>query len=250
MEKYVEGIRFLPGATDILVVAPHGPIVDGEYYNDVRTGVIAEKIQRELGCCAIVNDRFVKPTMETARSTGDFRLDLFRTDHGGKVPGYLERIKELVHQDGKTLVLWVHGISDKFAVERGREHIENGLFSGEPEGLHALVGYGQGGDPKTGDANDSLTASRSTVEAFCEKLSSQGMTTIPTRPEASNYRGRDTKRLNQWFVRSGYGFSRVESMQLEIRERGFRDSMGSAGKCGETVARALAGLFRKAGADA
>ncbi len=230
----------MEGTTEILIVAPHGPIINGEYLNDARTGIIAEKIQRELGCTAIINDRFVKPAAEAPRSRADFRLDLFRTDHGRKVSGYLDQIKGIVDQDGKTLVLWVHGISDKFAIERGMEHIEKGLFSGKPGELHALVGYGQGGDPKTGEENDSLTASRSSVEAFCEKLSSQGMTTIPTHPEASNYRGRDGKRLNQWFVRSGYGFERVESMQLEIGERGFRDSVENAKRCGEVVARALA----------
>ena len=50
MIKEYEGIRFLAGTTDILIAAPHAPIIDGVYQNDARTGIIAEEIQRELGC--------------------------------------------------------------------------------------------------------------------------------------------------------------------------------------------------------
>ena len=39
-----DGVRFIPGSTDILIVAPHSPIIKGEYQNDRRTGIIAEKI--------------------------------------------------------------------------------------------------------------------------------------------------------------------------------------------------------------
>ncbi len=234
------GIRFLPGEGGILAVAPHGPVIDDVYENDKRTGVVAERVRERLGCCALINDRFVKPAGDIAKSFENFRLDLFRIDHGGKVLGYLERIREVVAgHEGKTLVLWVHGISDEFALMRGREHVEKGSFAKAPEDLHALVGFGQGGDPKTGDRRARYTAARHRVEKFCESLTAAGMNTIPTHPESSNYRGRDSKRLNQWFVQSGYGLDAVESIQLEIRERGFRDTVENAKKCGDIVAQAL-----------
>lgn len=70
------------------------------------------------------------------------------------------------------------------------------------------------------------------------------MTTLPTHPEAWNYRGRDAKRLNQWFGQLGYGFDTVESLQLEIKEKGFRDSKPNALQAGQRIAQALAKTWR------
>jgi hypothetical protein len=236
------GIRFIPGSTDNLIVAPHGPVIDGEYQNDLRTGIIAEEIQQNLGCCAIINDRFFKPTVKIPKSLENYLLDLFRIDHGKKVPGYLDRIKEVVDSNGKTMVVWVHGIADKVAIAQGQEHIAQGYFSGEPTELHALIGYGQGKDPKTGETQDRLSALVDTVEAFRKQLTAGGMTTLLTHKEGSNFRGRDAKRLNQWFNHLGYGFDQVESIQLEIKEKGFRDSKQNALKAAMIIAKALSSL--------
>jgi hypothetical protein len=70
-------------------------------------------------------------------------------------------------------------------------------------------------------------------------LCAEGLTTILTHPAASNYRGRDSKRLNQWFNQLGYGFYRVESIHLEIREKGFRDIEANAVKTAEIITTAL-----------
>jgi len=61
MQSKDEGIRYVEGSSDILLVAPHSPVINGEYQNDIRTGVITEKMQQELGCSAIINDRYFKP---------------------------------------------------------------------------------------------------------------------------------------------------------------------------------------------
>lgn len=243
MKKPYSGIRFLPGRTDILVVAPHGPIIDDQYQNDLRTGVITEEIHNRLDCCAVINDRYFKPK-GVAKSAPGYLLDLFRIDHAAKVPGYLDRIRAVVDADGNTLVLWVHGISDEMAVTHALEHISRGLFHGEPAALQALIGYGQGGDPKTGEASDRPTARFETVSAFRDRLADGGMTALLTRKGGSNYRGRDAKRLNQWFNQQGYGFEKVESIQLEIKEQGFRDSDESARNTAGIIARALADLAR------
>ena len=239
MEQRPSGIRILPGTTDILVVAPHGPFIDGEYQNDLRTGIIAEEIHRQLGCATIINDLFFKPKGEITKSFEKYFLDLFRIDHAGKVPGYIDRIEAVANRDGKTLVIWVHGISDDFAANQGQAHLDLGVFDRRPVKLCALIGYGQGGDPKTGDAKDRLTASQETVEAVRDRLTSGGMTTVLTHKKGSNYRGRDSKRFNQWFVQRGYGFDRVESLQLEIKESGFRDSRANAVKTAGIIADAL-----------
>ena len=244
MIKEYEGIRFLAGTTDILIAAPHAPIIDGVYQNDVRTGIIAEEIQRELGCCAIINDRFFKPKGEVKKSFDNFFLDLFRIDHSGKVPGYLERIRQIVDSEGKTLVVWVHGIADDKTAAIAQEHIDRGLFDQEPAMLHALIGYGQGKDPKTGDDHDLLTAAHYTAQRFAALLTAEGMTTQLTHKDGWNYRGRDAKRLNQWFNHQGYGFDAVESIQLEITEQGHRDSRENAENTARIIARALSELVR------
>ncbi|MFH1153585.1 MAG: hypothetical protein V1793_07205 [Pseudomonadota bacterium] len=238
-----QGIRFFDGPFPCLVVAPHGPVINGEYQNDIRTGVIAEAVHHALGCKAIINDRFFKPKGNITKSRQDFLLDLFRIDHAGKVPGLLEYIRDSAFGPGKTLVLWVHGISDTVALSQAEYHTPQGLFDRVPEDLHALIGYGQGGDPKTGEAQERLSARRATVDQFARDLTQSGMITLPTAKEASNFRGRDAKRLNQWFNHLGLGPDRVESLQLEIREKDFRDSESAALKTAAIIAGAIKSLL-------
>jgi hypothetical protein len=236
------GIRFIPGSTAVLIVAPHGPVIEGTYQNDLRTGIIAAGIQRQLNCCALINDRFFKPKGNITKSLDDYFLDLFRIDHARKVPGYLACIKEVVESDKKTRVIWVHGIANDVAVEQGRQHIAPGLFEGGAADLHALIGWGQGGDPKTGERRDNPTAQSHTVDAFRDLLTTGGMTTLHTRNDGPNFRGRDAKRLNQWFRQEGFGLDQVESIQLEIKEQPFRDSRKNAEKTAGIIAGALAAL--------
>lgn len=245
MAKRSSGIRFVPGSTDILIVAPHGPVIDGEYQNDLRTGIIAAEIQLELGCTAVINDRFFKPKGDIKKSFENYYFDLFRIDHAAKVPEYFDRIAQTVKSSAKTIVVWVHGIADAMAVFHGQEHIDQGLFDGGPEKIDAFIGYGQGADPKTGETRDRPSARQETVETFRDQLTAGGMTTLLTRKEGANYRGRDSKRFNQWFVQQGYGFDQAESIQLEIKEQGFRDSRENAVKTAGIIAKALLVLPEK-----
>ena len=239
MTRKPSGIRYIPGKRNLLIVSPHGPVIHGVYENDARTGIIAEKIQHALDCHAILNDLFFKPKGPITKSFENYFLDLYRIDHSRKVPGYLNRIESIIEGGEKTYVLWVHGITDDVATAQGREHRSIGLFHETPENLHALLGYGQGGDPKTGETRSRFSARLETVEAFCNHLCAGGLTTILTHPAGSNYRGRDAKRLNQWFNQQGYGLDRVESMHLEIREKGFRDTDANAVKTAKIIAGAL-----------
>jgi len=234
------GFRFINGDTEIMVIAPHGPFVDGVFYNDLRTGLIAEKIQEELGCCALINDRFLKPIQLTAKDASRNILDMFKTGNATKVPGYIDAIRQVADRNGHTLVVWVHGIADNVAVKQGQEHIAADRFSKEPTELHALIGFGQGGDPKSGDAGSNLSAMPGTVTKFRDRLTFRGMTTLLAWEKSDNFRGRDAKRLNQWFLQAGYGHDQVESIQLEIREKDFRDSIENAVKTAAIISGALA----------
>ena len=244
MVTTTNGIRYLMGATNVLIIAPHGPLIKGSYQNDIRTGIIAEGLHKQLGCSTIINDRYFKPKGSIKKNAAEYFLDLFRIDHALKVPGYLEQIREIIDTDGKTIIIWLHGIADDVAAKQGQLHGEQGLFEGKSSDLHALIGYGQGGDPKTGKQEDQLSARPATVEAFAYQLSTYGMTTVPTWREGDNFRGRDAKRLNQWFNELGHSFDIVESIQLEIKEKDFRDSDTNACKTSHIIARALAETLR------
>jgi hypothetical protein len=239
MPQRPSGIRYIPGKRNLLVISPHSPVIDGVFENDARTGIIAEHIQQILSCHAIINDLYFKPKGPIKKSFEDYYLDLYRIDHSRKVAGYLSRIEAIVKEGAGTCVLWVHGIADDVAVIQGQEHKSLGLFDQAPETLEALIGYGQGGDPKTGETQSRYTARRKTVETFRDRLCAAGLTTILTHPASSNYRGRDAKRLNQWFNQLGYGFDRVESMHLELRENGVRDTEDNAVKTAGIIATAL-----------
>jgi len=238
------GIRYIPGKRDLLIVSPHSPVINGVFENDVRTGIIAEKIQQTLDCHAILNDLFFKPKGPITKSLENYFLDLYRIDHSKKVSGYLRRIETIVKNGAKKYVVWIHGITDDVAIAQGQEHKSLGLFDEAPEKLHALIGYGQGGNPKTGETRSRYSARNETVEIFRDQLCAGGLTTILTHPAGSNYRGRDAKRLNQWFNQQGYGFDRVESMHLEIRERGFRDTDANAVQTAKIIATALSLLTK------
>lgn len=242
MAEKPSGIRYIPGKNDYLIVAPHGPFIDGAFQNDIRTSIIVENIQRRLDCHAIINDLFFKPKGPIKKSFENYFLDLYRLDHSKKVSGYLSRIDKIVSREVKSYVVWVHGITDDVAIAQGKEHKDLGLFDAPPDRLHALIGYGQGGDPKTGETRSRYSARQETVEVLRDKLCARGLNTVLTHPAGSNYRGRDAKRLNQWFNHLGYGFEKVESIHLELREKGCRDSEASALETSRKIAYALDAL--------
>jgi hypothetical protein len=238
------GIRYIPGKGNLLIISPHSPVINGVFENDARTGIIAEAIQQALDCHAIINDLFFKPKGPITKSFDNYFLDLYRFDHSKKVPGYLSRIESIVKKGAKKYVLWIHGIADDVAISQGQEHASLGLFDQAPDRLHALIGYGQGGDPKTGDRRSRYSARRETVEGFRDRLCAAGLTTLLTHPAGSNYRGRDAKRLNQWFNQQGLDFDRVESMHLELRENGIRDTEENAVQTAAMITTALRRLTR------
>ena len=245
MTRKPSGIQYIPGKRDLLIVSPHSPVINGVFENDMRTGIIAENVQRALDCHAIINDLFFKPKGSITKSFENYFLDLYRIDHSKKVSGYLSRIQKIVKNGAKKYVVWIHGITDDVTIAQGQEHQSLGLFDQAPEKLHALIGYGQGGDPKTGETRSCYSARHQTVETLRDGLCAVGLTTILTHPAGSNYRGRDAKRLNQWFNQLGYGFDRVESMHLELREKGLRDTEENAVKTAQIIATALNHLTKQ-----
>jgi hypothetical protein len=48
--------------------------------------------------------------------------------------------------------------------------------------------------------------------------------------------------MNQWFMNKGYHRTQAESVQLEIRDKGFRDTADNIKKTANILSRALSGL--------
>jgi hypothetical protein len=251
----IDGIRILPGDTDVVVVAPHGSyeiLASGKinYRNDERTGLIAEALHKQTGWLTLINDAFIKPDTEPEVSPNleNKRLDLFKFEQADKVPGYLAAIKNAVDENrGKTLVIWLHGLSDRSAKTQENNLINAGVMKKGDGELHAIIGYGQGAHPQIGklraptveDSQSRLSAQETTVLRLREQLTGQGLFTMIARDGAGNFRGRDPKRLNQWFRNLAYAFDKVESIQIEIREKGCRENPQQCRKTASILSQAL-----------
>lgn len=255
LRSEIDGIRVLPGDAGVVLVAPHGSFESGpdgkpHYRNDERTGLIAEAVYEESSWFTVINDAFIKPNTEpqVEPNLKTKRLDLFKIEQADKVPGYLDAIKNAIDaHTGKTLVIWLHGMSDKSAKTQEGNLTKAGAMEKGAGELQALIGYGQGAHPQfaklkkktAADHASRPSAGETTVAKFCDALTGQGLFTLPAEDSSSNFRGRDPKRLNQWFLNQGYPFDAVESIQIEIREKGFRENSGQCRKTASILVRAL-----------
>ena len=224
-------IEFISGSTNILLVAPHG--VETKPYDDEKTAELTREIQRHLKCDAIINPTFRKPddTKESKRNGGDadlknYYLDLNKIEQAKLHPTFIPKIKEVVDKKGSTYVFWIHGIDDE-NIKNQAEFFKN--FKESPDHLHALIGYGQGPDrsvsaDKRTDTQkaDNPSIEKETAKRFAQLLTQNGMNTEPTSPEGKNFCARSSKNMNQWFLLKEYNFEQVRSLQLEIRQEGFR----------------------------
>lgn len=224
-------IKIIKGSTDILLIAPHACIRNGEPKDDENTGPITEAVARQIGCSAIINTHYHKPDdkkyppgykpkrNEYPYGFENDNLNLNVIADAEKIPGYLGSVRAVVETPGKTTVIWIHGADDKNAVDVASDAV----YDFPADEIHAFIGYGQGGEPKTKAGGNRETAELATVERFRDALISNGMNAVLADEEADNYRGRSEKLMNQWFLEQKYPLDQVESIQLEIRKGGFRD---------------------------
>ena len=250
MARKIKDIEVLKGKANphILLIAPHAPIIGKKSMNDRNTGIITEQIQKALKCSAIINGVYRKPK-NGKPDLKNKRLDFNIIEHAKLHPTFLDDIKKVVDSDCKTLVVWIHGMADSSAKYESK--LKSSGFNGAPDVLDALIGYGQGPNPnlepdkrKGKDRESRPTANKETVEKFRDLLIKKGLTTNLTRGNAPNFRGRDPKRMNQWFRNEGYKLTHVESIQLEIREKDFRDNPKNCRKAAKIISQALSALIR------
>ena len=212
-ERNVREIEIIRGSTRILLIAPHGFVDDEE-----NTGVLAREIAGRLGCYALINECYRKPKKNAQelpdKKTGVLNLNRFDQVDTHLQEEFLEPILDITHEiirnQGQALVFWIHGIKDR--------NIHKAVHAGS-DGVHVVLGIGQG-EPER------ITAPRETAKVLCRSLRQNAIRPINAglARKGSNYCGWHPNIMNQLFINKGYDHCTVQSIQLEIKYTGFRDS--------------------------
>jgi DNA polymerase III sliding clamp (beta) subunit (PCNA family)/ParB-like chromosome segregation protein Spo0J len=249
-------IKHLMGANRVLVIAPHGL-----RENDNNTDLIAEQIHKDLGCFAVINTGFRRPD-EDKGETSDLKkslLDLGKISDGEQlrstnkgIPqeedflGWIDSfLNEISKNHGEPFVVHIHGID----TENIKQVASLTNYRKNPDDLHVLVGYGQ-----TNAKNQtSLTATKNTVDDLIKNLSVEKINAteapvvrISINGKRRGYCGSESDVLNQYLRNKKI---KGQSIQLEIREAGFRDKPEIARKTAESVGKAI-GLVAGCGSPA
>jgi len=238
-ENEISVVNGYPPVVSVLVVAPHAwnkfdgqdkNFTDGDY--DALTGEIAKRVAEKIGCKALINWDWKKesPPSRNYNNKSDAEQD----------ETFISHLKAVGGQE--TLVLWIHGIDDD-NLKREASNKDTG-FKGKPEELCALIGYGQH------DKEPRETADQETVESLTNLFTENGMKSIPARKTGSdangsnNYRALGKNNMCQWFnqqkdEKGTSKYPNVQSLQIEIKFAGFRDSIKSAERTAEIIETAL-----------
>ena len=233
----IKGARIIKGVADILIVAPHGPVINGEARNDFNTGHIAQLVAEELECMAIINDEFLKPKDSEKESFKKKKLDLNSIRQMGLHSKYNQFFQDYFRDVNKTFVVHIHGCKNENADGEAKESVKSGGYEFKPTDVQAFIGFGQG-------ANPAYTIPKKTAENLADSLTENGLTTILVREDASNFRGRSTDNMNHYFRGKHKSNKKYSSVQIEIRETGCRDSEENIKRTADAIAQSLAQLVR------
>ena len=205
-------IQVLSGATDMVLVAPHGLAEDDE-----NTDRVTHQTAKRLACAAIINIGIPRR-----------RLDLNSIQQAMRHATFIPTLKSTVAQHERPRVIWVHGMKDKSAaIEAGNTH------TAEP--IDCLIGYG---------LPDRMTANPDTVTRIASLLNTGGLRTVVAAAGRSKFRGHSADNMNQWFRNQGFPLAQVESMQLELSWSGVREE-GFISKTAAILAAAFNQLMKR-----
>jgi len=236
------------GNRNILVIAPHG-----HSKNDKGTYEFARRLADELDCYAVVNKKYQKP--ESAKlnvpDASKFAVDLNRWEQFNQFPetkkdffGPIKRFKKLNLTEHKDLlILHIHGIGDINSRKAAKLLPE---YKKNPESLHLLIGYGQ----RKNDSSRQTADINTFVSPLINELKEQGINSAmaPIEPIKNKngddqwYCGNDEKRLNQYLCRPK---NKVQSLQLELKNRGVRDKKLNIEKTAIKLADAVRAVWKK-----
>jgi hypothetical protein len=216
-------VKFREGSTDVLVIAPHCVNVPDIRFNDTRADLVAASIAKELGCSALINDSFER-NERNYNDRHDAELD----------QEFMDNFRSVLDTAGHTLILWIHGYKERKRLDLEKELRVKGS-------LDCIVGYGQGNPNRP-------TATKKTREKLISVLADQGVEAYYADPngKSSEFCGHDRNNMNQWcrwhpIYKSK---SKVESLQLEFKEPGFRKTDEQAKRLGIRVANAIKAMVR------
>ena len=212
----IKKVKFIHNNTDVLVIAPHGVMGD-----DDRTDIVASTIARELNCSALINDSYKRDERNyNDRSNAEQDND------------FISNFRSVLDSDGHTLVLWIHGYSSS-----EQTNLKTQLGLERDETVDCLIGIGQPDETRH-------TANPATVERLTSLFKDQGISAHLSPADGtpgSNYCAHDLNNMNQWCRQQPEysDHSKVESIQLEFKEPGFRDTDENAKALGIKIAIAI-----------
>jgi DNA repair photolyase len=241
LKPWSEGdISVRQGKRNILVIAPHGHPSD-----DTGTYELARLIADQLDCYAVVNQKYRKPGNLKAGESYDvaYQVDLNLWANVDNSPqakthflGPIDNFKnEILKNHQSPLILHIHGIENE-NLEKVAELLPK--YKGRAGDLNFLIGYGQRkGDSSrlTADFDKVITPLLSPERGLKGDLA-------PVDPIFDQngierwYCGNDPKRLNQVLcIPKG----KVQSLQLEFRKSGLRDSEDGRAEASKNISEAL-----------
>lgn len=233
-------IEIINGKGDILLVAPHG--VDDD---DDNTGALVRKMANELGCYAVINEAYrrndedngEKPDKENMviNCNSIKQVEKHLKDEFLKPILYFKN--RIVKAHGQALVLWIHGINDEnideeamafYSIGKNEKVNRETLKNYQP--LHMVLGVGQ---PRRNTASNKTIGELRTALSRDPKKCSAFLAV-----DGSNYCGWSKDNMNQLFRSDDHTDDKAQSIQLEIKNTGFRDK-GNIEKTVNILTKAL-----------
>jgi len=248
-EDVPKTIKKTIGESNILIMAPHGwsgKLNGKKAADDELTAEIAALTATRSNGTSLVNTVYRKPRKIVNENTGKIAEE--KADKAKKIVNaarvnqakkflfhefyqpILDRVDDIKEKFGKALVVWVHGIGNENIKEEAEQ-------MGLDQDLDILIGIGQG-------QPDRFTAREETAEQLINLLEQNEEAPVNAclASRGSRYCGQHKNIMNQMFLNEGYKLSDVESIQLEIKNTGFRDSDKNAALTIELLSEALSGL--------
>lgn len=245
LKPWIEGdISVRQGKRNIMIIAPHGHPSD-----DAGTYELARLIADQLDCYAVVNQKYRKPGNLKAGDTypDAFQVDLNLWDHVNNSPhakthflNPIDKFKNEILQDHQSLlILHIHGIGNQ-SLKKVAELLPK--YKGRAGDLNFLIGYGQrkaDSSRLTADFDIVITPLLSPERGLKGDLAPVDPIFDQNGPERW-YCGNDPKRLNQVLcIPKG----KVQSLQLEFRKSGLRDSEEGRAEASKNISEALIAIW-------
>ena len=229
--QFQNPIEFISGATNILLIAPHGHHLDDE-----KTGELTRLVAEQNGCYAIINEYYGKKLAGSRRINLNDLMQVKKHLQDEFLNPLLEYKNKMVEEYGSAWIFWIHG-----AEQASIKNDANGRNDINPDEIKVLVGYGQKTD------NDRLTAEPETAAQLIESLTQHDLKAVAANPDipqgTKSFCGHDRNNMNQLFRAGEYRDENVQSFQLEFRKLGCRDTAKNIEETAHKLVKAISTLL-------